>query len=131
MVRALSVIVVCLSVLVFWEGRALVGLKADLGAERVAQQQAASALHAIEAGPDEMVGTVTWLQAYVASTDGLHRAGGLCADNTLDAAGLGGWLNVYVQARVHGASEADARQAVIAAIRTSPDWQRAHAAPAR
>ncbi len=128
MVRVLSVVVACLCVLVWWEGRGLVELKAEVGASRSAQQESASALHAFEHGHDEMVRTVTWLQAYIQSDEGLHRAGGLCAGDRIDAAGMGNWLAVYLQARVGGASEEDARRAVVEAIRRSPDWQQAHAA---
>jgi len=71
-----------------------------------------------------------WLHAFYASPEGLHRPNGLWRDDLKqpDFEAISTWVfDVYLTARVNGASEQDARHAVEDAIRGSDEWKRVHA----
>ena len=77
---------------------------------------------------EEMVAAVQWLDEFYRSADGLQRSNGLWrADNRPDAEAIGVWiLDVYLQARLSGASDADAREAVADQIRATDEWRQKH-----
>ena len=76
---------------------------------------------------DEVRRSVTWLDEYYQSPEGLQRKRGLCDGDRIDAEGLTAWLfGTYLRLRIDGAPEGVARQTVIDAIRRNPDWQRLH-----
>ncbi len=78
---------------------------------------------------EEMVATVQWLEDFYRAPEGLQRPNGLWrADiNKVDAEAIGTWvLDVYLQARIGGASDAEARKAIEDAIRGSDEWRQKH-----
>lgn len=120
-----------------WQTMRVSGLRADLAqAERALEQsvtrQATERLQSIRR--EELVGAVTWLDEFYRSADGLQRPNGLWrADvNQPDAEAIGVWiLDVYVQARLAGASDTEARQGVMDQIKATDEWRQKHAASAR
>lgn len=116
-----------------WQAMRVSGLRAELAqAERALEnsvdRRATERLKTLRR--EEMVGAIGWLDDVYRSADGLQRPGGLWrADaNKPDAEGIGVWiLDVYLQARVTGASAADARQAVLDQIKGTDEWRQKHA----
>lgn len=77
---------------------------------------------------EEMASIVSWLDEFYRSADGLQRPNGLVnAENRPDGEAIGVWvLDVYLKARVEGASEDEARQRVIDSIRGTDEWRKKH-----
>ena len=78
---------------------------------------------------EEMVATVQWLEDFYRAPEGLQRPNGLwrAEINKVDAEAIGTWvLDVYLQARIGGASDAEARKAIEDAIRGSDEWRQKH-----
>lgn len=115
-----------------WQEMRISGLKADLqqaqrsldaGVERMATERIKNLRR------EEMVSMVQWLDDFYRSAEGLQRPTGLWrADvNTPDAEAIGVWvLDVYLQARLAGKSDADARQAVVEQIKSTDEWRQKH-----
>lgn len=78
-------------------------------------------------GREEMMRAGQWLDGYYRSHEGLQRPQGLSINNAPDWEGVGAWLfDVYFFGRLAGLSESQARAAVVAAIRTTGEWQGKH-----
>ena len=78
---------------------------------------------------EEMVAAVAFVDDLYRSTEGLQRPGGLyLADaHRIDAEAIGTWvLDVYMQARIAGTSDEEARQAIAGAIKSSDEWRSKH-----
>lgn len=77
---------------------------------------------------EEMAAAVAWLDDFYRSPDGLQRPGGLVnADNRPDGEAIGVWiLDVYLKARIEGATEDEARQRVMDSIKGTEEWRRKH-----
>lgn len=78
---------------------------------------------------DEMVRVINWLDDFYRSPEGLERPAGLWqADaNKIDGEAIAVWvLDVYLSARLNGASEESAREAVVGQIKATDEWQRRH-----
>jgi hypothetical protein len=78
---------------------------------------------------EEMAAMVQWLDDFYRSPEGLQRPNGLWrADvNKPDAEAIGVWvLDVYLQSRLAGKSDAEARQVVIDQIRATDEWRQKH-----
>jgi hypothetical protein len=72
----------------------------------------------LDARRDEIARTGQWLHAWLQSADAGPRAGGLCPNGSPDLDTIRTSIfGVYVQSRAAGASEADARAAVIGHLR--------------
>jgi hypothetical protein len=79
---------------------------------------------------EDVVRATQWLHEYYASADGLQRPNGLWLDQEHhpDFEAIGAWVfDVYLNARVNGAPDAEARQAVVDAIHGTDEWRRIHA----
>lgn len=115
-----------------WQAMRVSALRAELAqSERALQsavaREAADRIRSLRR--EEMVGAVQWLDEFYRSADGLQRPDGLWqADiSRPDAEAIGVWiLDVYLQARLAGASDADARQAVADQIRSTDEWRAKH-----
>ena len=80
----------------------------------------------------EMVGAVSFVDDLYRSPDGLMRPDGLyiAEAKRIDAEAIGTWvLDVYLQARIAGKSDAEARQSITDAIKGSDEWRRKHPQP--
>jgi hypothetical protein len=78
---------------------------------------------------EELASIVQWLDEFYKSPDGLQRPGGLVnrSTNQIDGEAIGAWvLDVYLKARLEGATPEDARQRVAENIRGTDEWQRKH-----
>jgi hypothetical protein len=116
---------------VAWQGMRISSLKADVEqtqrelttrAERLASEK-------LQSHREEMVNVVAFVDDLYRSADGLQRPGGLYipSANRVDAEAIGTWiLDVYMQARIAGKSDAEARQSIADAIKGSDEWRRKH-----
>jgi hypothetical protein len=130
----LALIVLVLALGLQWRSMQLTAKTAELqqarrelqfAAERAAQEQ-------LQGRREEMIRVVRWLDDFYRSPDGLQRRHGLWLpqSETVDAEAIAVWiLDVYLPARVGGASEETARQGVIDQIRATEEWRRRHPAP--
>ena len=95
----------------------------DLGVERVVTER----LKAI--GREEMVAVVQWLDDFYRSADGLQRPTGLWLPelNKPDGEAIGVWiLDVYLQSRLAGKSDAEARQVIVDQVKGTDEWRLKH-----
>lgn len=95
----------------------------DVGVERLATER----LKALRR--EEMVAVVQWLDDYYRSADGLQRPGGLCRADICrpDGEAIGVWiLDVYLQARMAGKFDEEARRAVVDQVRATDEWRLKH-----
>jgi hypothetical protein len=70
-----------------------------------------------------------WLHQYYASDEGLRRADGLWRSDQKqpDFEALGAWIiDVYLNARVEGKTDEEAKQMIKDAIQGSDEWRRVH-----
>ena len=115
-----------------WQEMRISGLKADLqqsqrsldaAVERMATERIKNLRR------EEMAAMVQWLDDFYRSKEGLQRPGGLWRSdiNKPDGEAIGVWvLDVYLQARLAGKSDADARQAVVDQIKSTDEWRQKH-----
>ena len=78
---------------------------------------------------EEMVNAVAFVDDLYRSADGLQRPGGLYIPDAkrVDAEAIGTWiLDVYMQARIAGKSDVEARQSIADAIKGSEEWRSKH-----
>jgi hypothetical protein len=77
---------------------------------------------------EEMAAAVAWLDEFYRSQDGLQRPGGLVnAESRPDGEAIGVWiLDVYLKARIEGATEDEARRRVIDNIKATEEWRKKH-----
>lgn len=130
---ALLVVVLVLTGQEIWQQRRLRQLELDLSyQQRHALEQAGRlAAEQLRGRRPEMVQAIQWLHDYYGSDEGLRRPGGLWRvdQKQVDAEAIGAWVfDVYLNARLAGKSEDEARQMVKDAIRASDEWRAAHAA---
>lgn len=115
-----------------WSEMRVSGLKAELDqvrrdltvkVERLANEK-------VQSQRAELVGAVAFVDDLYRSPEGLQRPGGLYNPEAqkVDAEAIGTWiLDVYLQARIAGKSDAEARQSIADAIKGSDEWRRKHA----
>jgi hypothetical protein len=128
----LALIVLGLLGVIAWQQMRISGLTADLqqsersleaGVGRLAMDRIKSLQRA------DMVSTVQWLDDFYRSPEGLQRPDGLWRADVEkpDGEAIGVWvLDVYVQARLAGKSDAEARQEIIDQIKTTDEWRQKH-----
>jgi hypothetical protein len=113
-----------------WQAMRLSAMRAELEQSQRALETRVESLASekLQFRREELAGIVAWLDEFYRSTDGLQRPGGLVnADNRPDGEAIGVWvLDVYLKARIEGASEADARQRVIDNIKGTEEWRKKH-----
>ena len=128
----LAVVVLVLLGVIAWQGLRISGLDADRqqarrSLETAVERMAAERIESLRR--EEMVAAVQWLDDFYRSTEGLQRPTGLWRPdlNKPDSEAIGVWfLDVYLQARLAGKSDADARQAVVDQIKSTDEWRRKH-----
>lgn len=79
----------------------------------------------------EVVQAAQWLHEYYKSDAGLKRPNGLWREDQKqpDFEAIGAWIyDTYLNARVEGKSEDEARKLITDAIQGSDEWRRVHAA---
>ena len=128
----LAIVVLVLLGVIAWQGMRISGLDADLQQARrsldtAVERMAGERIKTLRR--EEMVAMVQWLDDFYRSTEGLQRPNGLWrADlNKPDSEAIGVWvLDVYLQARLAGKSDVDARQAVVDQIQSTDEWRQKH-----
>jgi hypothetical protein len=128
----LAIVILVLLGQIAWQEMRISGLKADLqqaqrsldaGVERMATDRLKNLRR------EEMVATVQWLDDFYRSADGLQRPSGLWRPdlNKPDGEAIGVWvLDVYLQSRLAGKPDAEARQAVADQIKSTDEWRLKH-----
>ena len=119
---------------VAWQEMRISSLKADAEQTRRELTTRAERLASdkLQSHREELVNVVAFVDDLYRSADGLQRPGGLYIPDAqrVDAEAIGTWiLDVYMQARIAGKSDAEARQAIADAVKGSDEWRRKHAKP--
>ena len=114
-----------------WQAMQTSSLRAQLAqAERDLETRVERlAAEKLKARREDLVAAVQWLDDFYRAPEGLQRPNGLWrADiNKTDGEAIGVWvLDVYLQSRIGGASDAEARKAIEDAIRGSDEWKQKH-----
>ena len=128
----LSATIVILMGHITWQTMQLRSVRADLRyKERHYDEQIGKlALERLRGRREDIVRTAQWLHEFYASADGLQRPDGLWipSEKHPDFEAIGAWIfDVYLNTRISGASDADARQAIVDAIHGTDEWRRVHA----
>jgi hypothetical protein len=129
----LLIVVVILIGQVYWQNRRIVQLQSSMEFQQRQFEQQAGKLAAerLKGHRADVMQAAQWLHQYYASDEGLRRADGLWrADQKQpDFEALGAWvIDVYLNARVEGKSDEEAKQLIRDAIQGSDEWRRVHAA---
>jgi len=116
---------------VAWQQMRISGLNADLDQSKrdLVSRVEQLATDKLRSHREEMVAAVAFVDDLYRSADGLQRPGGLYLPDThrVDAEAIGTWiLDVYMQARITGKSDAEARQSIVGAVKGSDEWRRKH-----
>ncbi len=127
--RILGVVAALLAALVVHQYSQIGELRADVAnaQERGVLQARAAFVDSMGARGAEIQRTMTWLNDYYKSSEGLQRPGGLWIDGHPDYEGLSIWVfTVYVPHRLKGESEDQSRQAIVDAVKQSDEWRMKH-----
>jgi hypothetical protein len=116
-----------------WQSMRVSGLRAELDQARreLNTRVERLALEKLQERREDLVAAVAWIDDFYRSPDGLQRPDGLWLSDAkrIDAEAVGTWvLDVYLKARIAGATDAEARQAIIDQIKGSDEWRRKHPA---
>ncbi len=116
-----------------WQSMRISGLRAEVEQTRreLTTRVERQALEKLQERREDLVAAVAWVDEFYRSPDGLQRPDGLwLADaKRIDAEAIGTWvLDVYLKARLAGATDAEARQAITDNIKGSDEWRRKHPA---
>lgn len=130
---ALLVIVVLLAGQIFWQQRRMAQLQSSMEFQQrqFEEQTARLAGEKLKGFRADVMQAAQWLHHYYASDEGLKRANGLWrADQKQpDFEAFGAWvIDVYLNARVEGKTDAEAKKMITDAIQSSDEWKRVHAA---
>ena len=127
--RILAVVTALLAALVVHQYSQLGQLRAEVAnaEERGAMHGKASLVDSLGEQGAEIQRTMTWLNDYYKSPDGLKRSEGLWIGGHPDFEGLSIWVfTVYLPHRLKGESEDQSRQAVVDSIKQSEEWRVKH-----
>lgn len=114
-----------------WQEMRISGIKAELAQSRRELETRVERLanDKMQGHRQELVAAVAFVDDLYRSADGLQRPAGLYNPEAkqVDAEAIGTWvLDVYMQARIAGKSDAEARQSIADAIKGSDEWRRKH-----
>src|SRR4026207_2471602 len=127
----LAIVILVLLGQVAWQEMRISSLKADVEQTRrdLTTRVEKMANDKLQSHREEMVNAVAFVDDLYRSADGLQRPGGLYIPDAkrVDAEAIGTWiLDVYMQARIAGKSDAEARQSIADAVKGSDEWRRKH-----
>ena len=128
----LLVVVVVLIGQVYWQNRRIAQLQSSMEFQQrqFEAQVGKLAAEKLKNQRGHVLQAAQWLHDYYKSDEGLRRADGLWrADQKQpDFEALGAWIfDVYLNARVEGKSDEEARKLITDAIQGSDEWRRVHA----
>ena len=127
--RILAVVSAILAALVIHQYSQIGQLRAEVASaeERGAARARVSVVDSLSTQGEEIQRTMSWLNDFYKSSDGLQRPEGLWLHDHPDWEGLSVWVfSVYLPHRLKGETEEQARQAVVDAIKQSEEWQVKH-----
>ena len=129
----LVVIVIILAGQVYWQrGRIAQQQNAMEFQQRQFDEQAGKlASEKLKGYRADIMQAAQWLHQYYASDEGLRRPDGLWRADLKqpDFEALGAWImDVYLNARVEGKTDEEAKKMITDAIQGSDEWKRVHAA---
>lgn len=130
----LLVIVVILSGQVYWQQRRIAQMQFSMEFQQrqFAEQAGKIAVERVKGHRADVMQAAQWLHQYYASDEGLRRADGLWRPDQKqpDFEAIGAWIiDVYLNARIEGRTDEEAKKAIRDAIQGSDEWRRIHAAP--
>jgi len=128
----LLVVVVVLLGQVYWQNRRIAQLQSSMEFQQRQFETQVSKLAAekLKNQRGNVLQASQWLHEYYKSDEGLRRADGLWRPDQKqpDFEALGAWIfDVYLNAKVEGKSEEEARKMITDAIQGSDEWRRMHA----
>ena len=129
----LLVVVVGLIGQVYWQNRRIAQLQSamEFQQRQFEVQVGKLAAERLKNQRGNVLQAAQWLHDYYKSDQGLRRAEGLWRPDQKqpDFEAIGAWIfDVYLNARVAGQSEEEARKMITDAIQGSDEWRRVHAA---
>lgn len=127
----MAIVILLLLGQIAWQEMRVSSLKADLEQARrdLATRVERTANEKLKGNRQEMVQAVAFVDDLYRSPEGLMRPDGLYNPDAkkVDAEAIGTWvLDVYLQARIAGKSDAEARQSISDAIKGSDEWRNKH-----
>ena len=127
----LLVVVVVLIGQVYWQNRRIAQLQSSMEFQQRQFEQQAGKLAAekLKGYRADIMQAAQWLHQYYASDAGLRRADGLWRSDQKqpDFEALGAWvIDVYLNARVEGKTDEEAKKMITDAIQGSDEWRRVH-----
>ena len=127
----MAIVILLLLGQVVWQELRVSSLKADLEQARrdLSTRVERNANEKLKGKREEMVQAVAFVDDLYRSPEGLMRPDGLYNPDAkkVDAEAIGTWiLDVYLQARIAGKSDAEARQSIADAIKGSAEWRSKH-----
>lgn len=128
----LGIVAVILIGQVYWQNRRITQLQSsmDFQQRQFEQQVGKLAAERLKGHRGDVMQAAQWLHQYYASDEGLRRADGLWRSDQKqpDFEALGAWvIDVYLNARVEGKTDEEAKQSIRDAIQGSDEWKRVHA----
>jgi hypothetical protein len=129
----LLIVVVVLIGQVFWQNRRVVQMQSSMEFQQKQFEEQAGKIAAerLKGHRADVMQAAQWLHQYYASDEGLRRPDGLWrADQKQpDFEAIGAWIiDVYLNARVEGKTDEEAKQLIRDAIQGSDEWRRVRAA---
>jgi Flp pilus assembly protein CpaB len=128
----LLIVVVVLVGQVLWQQRRIAQVQASMAfqQQQFEQQTATLAAEKLKGFRGDVMQAAQWLHQYYGSDEGLKRPDGLWRTDQKqpDFEAFGAWvIDVYLNARVEGKSDEEAKQLIRNAIQSSDEWKRVHA----
>ena len=129
----LLVVVVVLIGQVYWQQRRIQQQQSSMEFQQrqFEQQVGKLAAERLKGHRADVMQAAQWLHQYYASDEGLRRADGLWRSDQKqpDFEAIGAWIiDVYLNARVEGKTDEEAKKMITDAIQGSDEWRQVHAA---
>ncbi|MCC7008840.1 MAG: hypothetical protein IT184_08495 [Acidobacteria bacterium] len=128
-IRSLALIAFVLAIVAIVEARAIRQARGELQALRDERARGIASLHAVWAGAavDETVAALQALDTmFEEPTEGLGRAGGLCAGGRVDGRAVADFVRAFAAARSTGTSKAGAIDTMREAVRATAEFRSKH-----
>jgi len=127
----LGIVVVILIGQVYWQNRRITQLQSSMEFQQrqFEAQVGKLAAERLKGYRGDVMQAAQWLHQYYASDEGLRRADGLWRSDQKqpDFEAFGAWIiDVYMNARVDGKTDEEAKQMIKDAIQGSDEWKRVH-----
>jgi hypothetical protein len=127
----LAIVVVVLIGQVYWQNRRITQLQSSMEFQQrqFEAQVGKLAAERLKGHRGDVMQAAQWLHQYYASDEGLRRSDGLWRSDQKqpDFEAIGAWIiDVYMNARVEGKTDEEAKQLIKDAIQGSDEWKRVH-----